>query len=102
MMMLMVVLNGERAVVSTLAGGVIGTNGAYVDAPGTKAGFNYPRGVTVDASGYVFVGDNNNYRIRKVTAGGGTWFGPVALRACCASVALKHRCERVGRFSHRR
>ncbi len=62
----------ERAVISTLAGGVSGTNGAYIDATGTNAGFNNPWGLTVDASGNVFVADASNQRIRKVTMGGGT------------------------------
>ncbi len=67
----MVVLHGELAVVSTLAGGVSGTNEAFADASGTNAGFNQPFGVAVDASGNVFVADRFNQRIRKVTAGGG-------------------------------
>ncbi len=68
---MMVVLNGKRTVVSTLAGGVNGTQGVYVDASGTNAGFSLPYGVAVDASGNVFVADRNNQRIRKVTAGDG-------------------------------
>ncbi len=71
-MMVTLVLSDERAVVSTLAGGVSGTNGAYADAPGTNAGFNKPGGVAVDASGNLFVADTYNQRIRKMTAGGGT------------------------------
>ncbi len=70
--------------VSTLAGGVSGTDGAYADGNGTNAGFNYPIGMAVDASGNVFVTDNQ--RIRKVTAGGGTRIGPVTPRACCADI----------------
>ncbi len=84
--MVMVLLTGEQAVVSTLAGGVSGTQGAYTDASGTNAGFSYPYGVAVDASGNVFVADANNQRIRKVTAGGGTRIGPLAFRACCADI----------------
>ena len=66
---------GERAVVSTLAGGVSGTNGAFADGVGTNAGFNYPSAVDVDASGNVFVADYFNQRIRKVTVGGSTRIG---------------------------
>ncbi len=55
--------------VSTLAGGVNGSNGAYSDAHGTNAGFNNPIGVAVDSSGNVFVADQRNQRIRKMTAG---------------------------------
>ncbi len=71
----------DGAAVTTLAGGVSGTNPAFADGFGTNAGFFIPAGVAVDASGNVFVGDTNNYRIRKVTAGGGTRIGPVTLLA---------------------
>jgi hypothetical protein len=63
------------AVVTTLAGGVSGTSSAFVDASGSNAGFAFPSGVAVDASGNVFVADSYNYRVRKVTAGGGTRIG---------------------------
>jgi hypothetical protein len=86
-------LNGERAVVSTLVGGVSGTNGAYADGNGTSAGFNAPVSVSVDASGNVFVTDYYNQRIRKVMAGGGTRIGPITLRACLADIqARAHAC----------
>ncbi len=68
---MLVNLSRERAVVSTLAGGVSGTNGTFSDAAGFKAGFSSPRGVAVDAGGNLFVADAKNQRIRKVTAGGG-------------------------------
>ncbi len=80
----MAMLKGEGAVVSTLAGTANGTNGFLADGIGTNAGFNRPRGVAVDASGNVYVGDYGNNRIRKVTAGGGTHIGSVIPRACCA------------------
>lgn len=50
-------------VVSTLAGN--GT-GAFKDGIGTDAEFNGPIGVAVDASGTVYVSDNNGNRIRKI------------------------------------
>ena len=54
-------------VVTTLAG----QNGSgYSDATGTNAMFAYPYGVSVDLSGNVYVGDENNQRIRKITPGG--------------------------------
>lgn len=85
----MCVFNGERAVVSMLAGGVNGTNGAYFDASGTNAGFRYPVGVAVDVSGNVFVGERDNHIIRKVTAGGGTCICPVTVHACCAEIDVE-------------
>ena len=54
-------------VVSTLAGSTIP---GYVDATGTNAQFEYPRGLAVDASGNVYVSDGSNHRIRKITSGG--------------------------------
>ncbi len=82
----MVVLNDDRAVVSTLAGG---GNYGFANGVGTNAGFDSPIGVAIDASGNVFVADNNNNRIRKVTAVGGTRIGPVTLRAGCTNIDLE-------------
>jgi hypothetical protein len=81
-MIVMVVFEGERSVVSTLAGGFLGVNGIYFDLSGTMAGFSGPVGVAVDASGNVFVADGKNQRIRKVTAGGGTHIDPLTLKRC--------------------
>ena len=51
-------------VVSTLAGS--GDNGA-TDGPGETAAFASPMGITVDAAGNVYVADNGNNLIRKIT-----------------------------------
>ncbi|MBO9540924.1 hypothetical protein J7643_10075 [bacterium] len=54
-------------VVSTLAGA---SATGSVDATGTAARFNKPWGVTVDASGTLYVADTENYTIRKITPDG--------------------------------
>jgi len=54
-------------VVTTLAG--FGIQG-FADGTGTSARFNKPSGVAVDGSGNVYVADNLNHRIRKITAAG--------------------------------
>jgi len=55
------------AVVTTLAGVPEGGN---ADGTGSAARFSFPTGVAVDKSGNVYVVDENNDNIRKITAGG--------------------------------
>lgn len=53
--------------VSTLAGN--GTAG-FADGPGATALFRSPYGIAVDGSGNVYVADNGNHRIRKISPSG--------------------------------
>jgi sugar lactone lactonase YvrE len=59
---------GPGAVVTTLAGSKRSSGNA--DGFGTQASFQYPYGVTVDASGFVYVADTENHLIRKISAEG--------------------------------
>ncbi len=74
------------AVVSTIAGGN-GIFGGYTDGVGTNARFKFPTGLAIDACGNMFVADQANHRIRKVTASGGTRIGSVdSARLLCGHI----------------
>ncbi|MFZ2493469.1 MAG: hypothetical protein WA208_18475 [Thermoanaerobaculia bacterium] len=55
-------------VVSTLAG-LVGVFGS-ADGDGSGARFNYPCGVATDISGNIYVADQGNHAVRKITPGG--------------------------------
>ncbi len=61
---------GTSGVITTVAGtGSLGFSGD--NGPATKATFNAPNGVAVDASGNIFIVDTGNLRVREVNASTG-------------------------------
>ena len=61
------------AAVSTLAGGLNGTNVGFGDgAARTQALFYWPQHAIVDLAGNVLVADDYNQRVRRIAPNGGT------------------------------
>jgi sugar lactone lactonase YvrE len=62
-------VNKATSTVETIAGtGLAGYNGDSISS--TAAQLNFPSALAIDSQGAVYVGDNSNYRIRKLNAGG--------------------------------
>lgn len=55
---------------STIAGATGEAGVGSADGPGSSARFNLPYGITVDDAGTLYVSDNGNHTIRKITRAG--------------------------------
>lgn len=51
-------------VVTTLAGN---GSSSYAEGTGTAALFNWPQAITVGPSGYLYISDSNNYKVRELS-----------------------------------
>jgi sugar lactone lactonase YvrE len=77
---------------------VAGTAGAVgnLDGTGAAASFNTPMGITVDASGTLWVADTFNAAIRKITPGGVVTTQPFTLGSLGSAGALSNFCYPMG------
>jgi sugar lactone lactonase YvrE len=57
-----------EGIVTTLAG--TGAPGSQDDSLGLRAGFNFPNGITIDASGKLYIADQLNNKIRTIETNG--------------------------------
>ena len=62
---------GTNWIVTTIAGSVAGTGST--DGTNSSARFSFPRGIAVGTNGVLYVVDNNNNTIRKITPQGTNW-----------------------------
>jgi hypothetical protein len=76
--------------VTTLAG----SDAGFADGPANTAMFNRPSGIDVDAAGNVYVADESNHRIRKIT----TATGQVSTLAGTAAFGFANGAGNVARF----
>ena len=59
--------NHKIRMISSQTVSTLGTSYGFADGSFSSAKFNYPTGLAIDTSGNVFVSDQNNNKIRKIT-----------------------------------
>ncbi len=57
----------STGIITTIAGSSASTGYSGDNGQATSATLNFPKGVSLDTAGNVYIGDTNNHRIRKVT-----------------------------------
>jgi len=89
-------------VVTTVAGGSVAPVVGSQDGLGSNASFNSPQGVATDGLGNVYVADNGNLTIRKITAGGltSTFAGSPGVAGSANGTGAAARFGSVGIFPY--
>src|SRR6185369_2730202 len=64
---------------TTVIAGIGSTGFSGDGGPATAASLNVPQGIAVDAKGVIYIADENNFRVRKITTDGtiNTVLGPM-------------------------